>query len=108
MVAGFGEIVCSLEVDGSHSFQERDDELAGVAQVLHPHDTLQDLVRLTITRVTCRDDSRAIDEVDPLHQRDILPDFRLARNGGDGTDFGGFEDVDDGGLADVGVSDEAH
>lgn len=57
--------------------------------------------------VAGRDHSRAIDEVDTFHQRDVLPHFRLARDGSDGADLFLPQRVDDGRLAGVGVADEA-
>ena len=54
-----------------------------------------------------RDDAGAVDEVDAFHESDVLPDFRLAGDGGGGADAFLAEGVDDGRLADVGVADEA-
>ena len=44
--------------------------------ILDSHDTLEHNVDL---RVTMRiDDARTVDQIDALHERDVLPDFGLA------------------------------
>lgn len=47
-----------------------------VAEVLHTDNTLQDDVRLTVTGGVHH--TRAVDEVQALHQSDVLPDLRRA------------------------------
>lgn len=54
-----------------------------------------------------RDDTRTIDEVDTLHQRNVLPNLSLTRNGRDRAHLLFTEGVDDGGLSGVGITDEA-
>jgi hypothetical protein len=53
------------------------------------------------------DDPGAVDEVNLLHERDVLPHFRLPRYGRHVADLLRAEGVDDAGLAGVGVADEA-
>lgn len=78
---------------------------SGSSEVLHPHNTLEHGVRV---RVPGRDghDTGAVDEVDPAHKGDVLPDLGLSGNGSDGADLLLFEGIDDGGLSDIGVPDE--
>jgi hypothetical protein len=54
-----------------------------------------------------RNDTGAIDQVDALHEGDVLPDLGLAGNGSDGADLLVAECVDDGGFSGVGVANEA-
>ena len=51
---------------------------------------------------------RAVNEVNLLHERDVLPHLRLAGNGGHVAHLLGAERVDHAGLAGVGVANEAH
>ena len=53
-----------------------------------------------------RDDTGAVDEVDALHEGDVLPDLGLAGDGGDSADLLGAEGIDDRGFAGVGVADK--
>ena len=48
----------------------------------------------------------AVDEVDALHECDVLPHLGLTRDGRNCADLLVAKGVDDGGLAGVGVADE--
>ena len=50
--------------------------------------------------------TRAIDEVDALHECDVLPHLGLTRDGRNCADLLVAKGVDDGGFASVGVADE--
>ena len=80
--------------------------LGGRGERLDAHDALEHGGRL---RVACggRDDPRAVDEVDALRERDVLPDLRLAWDRRDVADLARLEGINDGRLADVRVADEA-
>ena len=54
-----------------------------------------------------RHDTGTVDEVDALHEGDVLPDFRLAGDRGNFGDFLLAEGVNDGGFARVRVADKA-
>ena len=56
----------------------------------------------------CGDNARAIDQVDTTSERDILPHFRLARDGRDFAHLAAFQSVYDTALADVRISNEAN
>ena len=74
--------------------------------MLYSNDSLKDLLRLGLSSRR-RDDSRTIDEINSTHQRDVLPDLRLSWNRRSLAHRLLLERVDDGGFADVGVSDES-
>lgn len=50
--------------------------------------------------------TRTIDQVDSLHQGNVLPDFRLSWDRGDSADLFLFDRIDDARFTDIGVSDE--
>lgn len=109
------EVLCVLpirntvsprEVLLSHSVEQELDVTRRVGKVLDSNDTLENLLRFS---VTCRrgNDTGAIDEVDSSHEGDVLPNFGLS---GDRSGLAnGFllKSVDDRGFADVGVADES-
>lgn len=74
--------------------------------VLRAHDAAQEDVFGGVGHAG-RDAAGAVDQVDALHQGDVLPDLGLAGDGGDRADLFLAEGVDNGGLAGVGVADEA-
>lgn len=74
--------------------------------MLDSYDSLEDLLRLRFSSGR-RDDSGTIDEINPTHQRDVLPDLRLSRDGRSLADGLLLERIDDRGFTDVGVSDES-
>ena len=80
--------------------------LRRVGQVLDSDDALQDFLGF---RVTGRRgyDPGAVDEIDPAHEGDVLPDFGLSRDRRGLADGLLLERVDDRRLADVGVADKA-
>lgn len=87
--------------------QNRRNVLLWVLHVLNTDDAAEKEILRSIVMVRWYD-TRAIDQVDPLHQRDILPHLGLT---GDRRDFGDClapEGVDDARLADVGVADQAN
>lgn len=86
--------------------QDGGDVLLGVLDVLDTHDTTEEDI---LRGVGCGgwDDTGAIDQVDALHEGDVLPDLGLSGDGSDGADLLVTESVDDGGFAGVGVADEA-
>ena len=86
--------------------ERRRDVLLGVLDILHPHDTFQQDI-LRCVEFFRRHDAGTINEVDALHERDVLPHFGLAGNRGDFGDFLFAEGIDDGGFAGVWVADEA-
>ena len=74
-------------------------------EMLDSDDSLEHLLGLGVASGR-GNNSRAIDEVDAAHQGDVLPDFGLS---GDGSSLANgllLQRVDDGGLANVGVSNE--
>lgn len=98
--------VRSREVLRSHPLDEVGNVVGGGREMLDPDDSLENLLAL---RVACRggDDSRAVDEVDAAHEGDVLPHLGLSRDRGSLADGLLLERVDDGRLADVGVSYES-
>lgn len=52
--------------------------------------------------------SRAVDEEDSTHQRDVLPDFGLTGDGRHLADFLAAQGVDDGRFSNIRVADETH
>ena len=91
--------------------EEGPQEDRGVREALGADDALQDGVGLALVvvgRAVVVDDARAVDEVDALRQRDVLPDLGLPRDGRDLADGLGPQGVDHARLADVGVADDAH
>ena len=80
--------------------------LSGILHILDSDYTSQQNL-LRRVRDARRNDAGTIDEVDALHQDDVLPYLRLAGYGRGLADFLLSERVDDGGLAGVGVADEA-
>lgn len=77
-----------------------------VLHILHPYHASQQNILFRIISIGGHH-TRAIDQVDAFHERDVLPYFCFARDGGDGADFLLTEGIDDRGLASVGVADEA-
>lgn len=79
--------------------------MSGVFHILDSHHTSEQNLLRCIGHAWW-DDARAIDEVDALHQGDVLPYLRLARYRRGFADFLLSKSVDDGGLAGVWVADE--
>ena len=105
MVGPVKDAVRALHVLFSHSGQYGGDMIFGLLDVLHSDDTLQDDIGFRVMGVGLHD-TGAIDEIDASHQRNVLPDFGLARDGCNGADGFGAKRVDDGGFAGVGVANE--
>ena len=81
--------------------------LRRILHILNPNNSSQK----NVLRRICyrgRYDSRAVDEINPFHQSDILPYFRLSGDRCCGADFFLSEGVDYAALAGVGVADEAY
>lgn len=74
--------------------------------IFYPHYSFENRGRLTVSHSN-GNNARAVDEVDASHQRNVLPHFCLAGNGGDCADLLLLECVDDARLARVGVADKA-
>ena len=53
-------------------------------------------------------DTWTIDQVDSLHQRNVLPDLGFSRDRSDGTDFLLLNGVDNARFTNVGVTDESN
>ena len=67
-------------------------------------DTFEDEIRLSLpSRVNY---TRAIDEENTSHERNVSPNFGLSGNWGDFTDLLGANGIDDGGLPNVWITDE--
>ena len=79
--------------------------LRRVRDLLGANDGLQNLLRVALVLVVY--DTRAIDEVDALGQRDVLPDLRLTRDRRHTAAGFLHKRVDDGRLAYVWVADQA-
>jgi len=79
--------------------------LLWVLDVLNAHDAAEEDILRSIC-CTGRDDTRAVDQVDALHEGDVLPNLGFARDGSDRADFLVAEGVDYGGFARVGIADE--
>lgn len=88
-------------------FEDLVDVLLGVLDLLNLNDTSQENVCGSVGKGG-RDDTGAIDEVDTLHERNVLPDLCLAGDGCDGAHLLGAKGVDDGRLSGVGVPDETN
>lgn len=92
---------------GLHTAQDSRNVLLGVLDVLHTADTAQENILLSVILVG-RDNTRAVNEVDSLHQSDILPHFGLTRDRSDRANLLLAKSVDNGGLARVGISNQAN
>ena len=79
--------------------------LRRVLQPLGPHHTLQNRVRLRV-RVVVVNHARAVDQEDPLRQRDVLPHLGLPWDRGHVANLLGPQRVDHRGLANVRVPDK--
>lgn len=77
----------------------------GCFQIFHSDDSLENGVGVGIFSRKGYD-TRTIDQVDSLHQGNVLPDFCLSWNRSDRAHLLLLDGVDDARLADVGVSDE--
>ena len=100
------DLVCALDVLWLGLCEDSWDILFRVLDVLDTDDALKENILWSIGRGWW-DDTRAIDEVDALHEGDILPDLGLSRNWGNCADLLVAECVDDGGFPGVWISDEA-
>ncbi len=60
---------------GLDTLQDGGDVVFGVLEVLNAHNALENNLLLRIARVV--HDARAIDEVNPPHQRNVLPHLRF-------------------------------
>lgn len=74
--------------------------------MLNSNDTLEYLLRFSVF-ATGWDDTRAINEVDTLHESNVLPNFGLSRDRSDFADLLRLDSIDDTALADIGITDEA-
>lgn len=74
--------------------------------MLDSNDTLENFLRFRIPRRR-RYDTRTIDEVNPSHQGDVLPNFGFSWNRCGFANCLLLESVDDRRFTDVGVSDES-
>lgn len=89
------------------AFSERGrDILFRVFDVLDTHDTPEEDVFRGVVCVR-RHDTGTIDEIDAFHKCNVLPDFGLSRNRGNGGDLFLAKGVDNGGFAGVGIADQA-
>jgi len=70
-----------------------------------PHNTLKHFISVGLFRVV--DNSRAVDQVNTLSQRYILPHFCLSRNRSDLTYYFLHQSVNHRGLSDVGITNES-
>ena len=82
------------------------DVLCGVGNLLGAHNTFEYLFCVRLMLIV--HNTRAVDEINTLRQRDVLPRLGLARDRCDPAACLLHERVDDGALADVGVPDETH
>jgi hypothetical protein len=101
------DTVCTLKVTGQDTAKNGRNVLLWVVNVLHSADTTEKNVLLGVIDVG-RDHTRTIDEIDSLHQGDVLPHLGFTRNGSNCAHLLGSESVDDGRLARVGVADQAN
>jgi hypothetical protein len=97
--------ICPLQVTGLDATKNSWNILFRVLNILNPANATKKNVLLGVILVW-RNDSRAIDEVDPLHQGDVLPHLGLTRDRSHSADLLLPKSVDDGRLAGVGVSDK--
>lgn len=98
-------LICALNVLWLGLCEDSWDILFWVLDVLDTDDTLEENVLWSIGGGWW-DDTRAIDEVDALHEGDVLPDLGLSWNWSDCAYLLVAESVDNGGFAGVWVSDE--
>lgn len=101
------DTVGALKVTGQDTAENSRNVLLWVVNVLHSADSTEKDVLLSVVGVG-RDHTRTIDEVDSLHQGNVLPHLGLTRNGSDCAHLLVSESVDDGRLARVGVADQAN
>mmetsp|Transcript_6562 Transcript_6562/g.18159 ORF Transcript_6562/g.18159 Transcript_6562/m.18159 type:complete len:283 (-) Transcript_6562:92-940(-) len=101
------QLVGAAEILGLNPVDDLIDVLGGVFELFDAHDALEYGVRFGIALVGV-DDSRAVDEEDSLHQRDVLPYLCLAWDGGHVANLLRSQRVDHGRLADVRVAHHAH
>lgn len=80
--------------------------LLWVLDVFNANNTSKENVFFCVTHVWW-DDTWAVDEVDALHQCDVLPDLGLSGDWSDGADLFLPECVDDGGFAGVWIANES-
>lgn len=73
--------------------------------MLNTDDTLEYLLRFSVFAAR-RHDTRAVDEVDSLHEGNVLPDFGLPRDRSDLADFLALYCVDDTALANIRIADK--
>uniref|UniRef100_A0A8W7PVQ6 Uncharacterized protein n=1 Tax=Anopheles coluzzii TaxID=1518534 RepID=A0A8W7PVQ6_ANOCL len=105
MVRPLGHAVRLHHVLLADALQHLLDVVLRIVDQLDPHHRLQHLLRVGFRgRV---DDARAIDQEDALHQRDVLPHLRFARDRGHLAHLLAAQRVDDGRLAHVRVAYEA-
>lgn len=105
MVIPTMEVVRSLDVVLLALLQGSSDILLRVLDVLNTDDATQENVLFSVGHVWW-DDTRTVNEVNALHQGDVLPDLGLSGNRCNSADLLLTKSVDDGRLASVGVSDE--
>nr|POE77624.1 hypothetical protein CFP56_09271 [Quercus suber] len=99
------DIICPFQVMSPTSRQHRWDVLRRVLDILHPHDSPEQNIFWRVRHARGHD-ARTINQIDPLHQRDVLPDFGLTRYGCRCADLLFPQRVDDGGFASIGIADE--
>lgn len=100
------EAIRPLEVLWPDALEQRGDMFCGRREILHTHDTFQDRVRVGILGGDGHD-TGTVNEVDPAHERDVLPYFGFTGDRRDGAYFFLFECVDDAGFTSVRVADES-
>jgi hypothetical protein len=99
--------ISTLEILMTYTLKDGGDSILGSLDIFDTHRALQDNVCFTIIDVGWND-TRTINEIDTLHQGDVLPNLGLTRDGGNRADLFGLECVDDGRFTSVGVSNETH
>lgn len=98
-------LVSALKVLGLAALEQGRDELFRVGNVLDTDDTTEQNVCLGVLGTRWHN-TGAVNQKDALHERNVLPDLGLTRNGGNHAHLLLAQGVDDGRLARVGVADK--
>lgn len=101
------DLICSLNVMLLALLEDLMDVLLRVLDLLDLYDTTEENIRGSIGERR-RDDTGAIDEVDALHERNVLPHLGLAGDWSHCADLLGTEGVDDGRLSGIRVTDQSN
>jgi hypothetical protein len=99
------DTVGALKVTGQDTAKNSRNVLLWVVDILHSADTTEKDILLGIIGVG-RDHTRTIDEIDSLHQGDILPHLGFTRNRSNCAHLLASQSVDDRRLARVGVANQ--